>query len=511
MEIRLLGPVQVVAERGPVRIGSEKQRALLALLALQPSRLVTSDAIVDGLWGEDPPDGTVKALRFHVSRLRAILRQADAVDLLETRPHGYLLAIPDDAVDVGRFERAVAGARSARSEGATPTAVSAALREALGLWTGPALADVDGAPFVAGERRRLDELRLATTEDYVAAELATGRHAEAVGELERLVDRHPLRERLWELLITALYRSGRQADALAAYQRLRRTLADELGLEPSARLRQLEHDVLVQDPALAAPSAGSGHPMSRDADAPPTDAVVVEAPLAPPAGAAGRPGHVLAAIALALGLVALALLWLGIPSALIAGIGIACGAVAVSRASRANRRIGWAAPGAILAGVVALSAVLGLAVYRYMTADNETAADTTVPTTSPLADREAVDLKDLQLGDCFVLPRSYVTGTVPDAVWRVPCQAPHDAEVFHLFTFLPGPYPGDAEVEARSHQQCVIGFKLYVGISPDLSELNFAYAKPDESLWNRGIRKGGCALYYPTGRKLIGSKRDAKV
>jgi DNA-binding SARP family transcriptional activator len=193
-----------------VPIGSEKQRALLAFLALRPQRLVTNDALVDGLWGDDPPDGAVKALRFHVSRLRGILRQADAADTLRTRPGGYLLAVAEDAVDVVRFERSVAAARLARSDGAAPDAVSSALRDALALWAGPALADVNAEPFVAGERRRLEELRLVATEDYFAAELAGGRDAEAVGELERMVDSQPLRERLWELLITALYRSEQE-------------------------------------------------------------------------------------------------------------------------------------------------------------------------------------------------------------------------------------------------------------------------------------------------------------
>ena len=175
MEIRLLGPVELVSERGPVPIGSAKQRALLAFLALHPQRLLTYEVLIDGLWGDDPPEGTIKALRFHVSRLRGILRQVDDADRLRTRPGGYQLVLPDAAVDVLRFERAVAGARLARSEGATPDAVSRALHDALDLWVGPAFADINGEPFVVGERRRLEELRLAATEDYLAAELAGGR------------------------------------------------------------------------------------------------------------------------------------------------------------------------------------------------------------------------------------------------------------------------------------------------------------------------------------------------
>jgi DNA-binding SARP family transcriptional activator len=177
MDIRLLGPVELYASRGPVPIGSAKQRALLAFLALQPQRLLTYDALIDGLWGQEHPDATVQAVRFHVSRLRGILRQVDDADRLRTRPGGYQFVIDDDAVDVLRFERGVAGARHARSEGAAPDVVSRAFREALDLWVGPALADINGEPFVVGERRRLEELRLAASEDYFAAELAAGRHS----------------------------------------------------------------------------------------------------------------------------------------------------------------------------------------------------------------------------------------------------------------------------------------------------------------------------------------------
>jgi DNA-binding SARP family transcriptional activator len=329
MEIRLLGPVELLSARGPVPIGSAKQRALLAFLALHPHRLVTNDTLIDGLWGDNPPDGTVKALRFHVSRLRRVLRQADAPDALQTRPGGYLLAVAEDAVDVVRFERAIAAARLARSEGAAPDAVSRTFRDALALWVGGALADINGEPFVVGERRRLDELRLVATEDYFAAELAAARHAEAVGELERMVDRYPLRERLWELLITALYKSGRQADALAAYQRVRRILADELGLEPSAPLRELEYKVLLQDAALASGSTSRGPGPISNGDLP-MMAVADEEPR--PAKATVRPLRPLATTALALAIVALGLFWLDLVSMLIAVVAVACGAIASSRA-----------------------------------------------------------------------------------------------------------------------------------------------------------------------------------
>jgi DNA-binding SARP family transcriptional activator len=489
MEIRLLGPVELVSARGPVPIGSEKQRALLAFLALRPQRLVTNDALVDGLWGDDPPDGAVKALRFHVSRLRGILRQADAADTLQTRPGGYLLAVAEDAVDVVRFERAVAGARLARSDGAAPDAVSSAFRDALALWAGPALADINGEPFVAGERRRLEELRLVATEDYIAAELAGGRHAEAVGELERMVDGHPLRERLWELLITALYRSGRQGDALAAYQRVRRILADELGIEPSAPLRELEQKVLLQDADLAAPAtnpravSGSNGESVTPADVEPPPAEWNVRP-SPGLARSARPGRRLAAWRVAAGIIAVAV--------------------------------------AILVSVLFL--------YQHVdgdTADADTATSTTVPretddgdtATSTTVPRERppgriIPLEMLEVGDCYNLPqgidRQVQSGGVSSenavlTVWLVACEQPHEQEVFHLFELAAGPYPGEAEMQAFAREQCTARFAEYVGVSPERSGLHFVYVWPSRTSWGQWLRKGGCALFDPVGRDLTGS------
>jgi DNA-binding SARP family transcriptional activator len=457
MEIRMLGPVEVLSAHGPVPIGSAKQRALLAFLALQPRRLVTTDALVDGLWGDDPPDGTVKALRFHISRLRAILRQADAADVLQTRPHGYLLAIAEDAVDAGRFEKAVACARRARAEGADPAAVGGALRDALGLWAGPALADIDGAPFVVGERRRLEELRLGATEDCIDAELAAGRHVEAVGELEPLVDRHPLRERLWELLITALYRSGRQADALAAYQRLRRILAEELGIEPSARLRELERSVLLQDAELAPRPAGPGPAPAEVAGELPIGAVDDGEP-PPPPKATGRQGRGFAAVAL------------------------------------------------VIAAVVALLAGAGLVLYRHATGDGDTATDTEVTRDDPLSGRE-VPLSSLRVGNCFDLPLS-AASSVPTLVWLVPCARPHAAEVFHTFELAAGPYPGDDEVGGLAYHECATNFVRYVGVdNPRRGDLTYRFAAPSRYQWESGYRSGGCALFNRAGHDLTGSMR----
>src|SRR5262245_58096510 len=360
MEIRLLGPVELLSARGPVPIGSAKQRALLAFMALNPQRLLTYDALIDGLWGDDPPDATVEALRFHVSRLRGILRQVDDSDRLRTRPRGYQLVLDEQAVDALRFERTIAAARLARSEGAGPDVVSRAFRDGLDLWVGTAFADINGEPFVVGERRRLEELRLAATEDYFAAELAVGRHAEAVGELERMVDRHPLRESLWELLITALYRSGRQADALAAYQRVRRILADELGIEPCPALRVLEHKVLLQDTGLARPEASRAAASHPNGEAPPAAPTGVARAFVVPAEP--RPRRALATTGLVLSVLALLQFSRGLVSMLIAAFGVVCGTIA-RRARTAEVPVRRATV-AVLMGVVAFSASLGLVVYR---------------------------------------------------------------------------------------------------------------------------------------------------
>jgi DNA-binding SARP family transcriptional activator len=518
MEIRLLGPVELVSARGPVPIGSAKQRALLAFLALHPQRLLTYDVLVDGLWGHDQPDETVQALRFHVSRLRGILRQADDIDRLRTRPGGYQLVLAEDAVDALRFERAIAGARLARKEGAPPDAVSRAFREALDLWVGPAFADVNGEPFVVGERRRLEELRLVATEDYFAAELAAAGHAEAVGELERMVDHHPMRERLWELLITALYRSGRQADALAAYQRVRRILADELGIEPSPSLRQLEHLVLLQDADLAAPSTNTT-PGSPANDEPLTAADAEQ----PPAKADGRAARGLATTAFALGIVAVGLLWLGVVSTLIALLAVVCATVVARRATTTDGPVDRRATVAIITAVVAFSASVGLLVYRQVTADGDTADRTEVSSDSETADpNEAsnelpaegreIPLTALRFGDCLnVLTRlvppvpGATAARLPETVLQVPCDGPHEQEVYHLFRVAPGPYPGEEQMRTFAIEQCSAQFQNYVGVSADESELDFFYVYPDQYTWELGYPQGGCSLVHGAGLDLTGS------
>lgn len=227
----LLGPLQVRIDDRPVEIGGARLRALLARLALSPGRTVSVDGLVDDLWGSEPPAGAANALQSLVSRLRRTLGRAD---LINSTTAGYALVADTDAAEFGRL---VAAGR---------------LAEALALWRGPALADVTDAPFAAPAAHRLEELRLAATEDWVEAELAAGRHGELIAELAGLVAAHPLRERLRGQYMTALYRAGRQADALRSYEDARQQLADELGVDPSPQL-QAVHVAVLRGEAAAAP------------------------------------------------------------------------------------------------------------------------------------------------------------------------------------------------------------------------------------------------------------------
>jgi YVTN family beta-propeller protein len=245
MEYRVLGTLEVVADGRPVELGGSKQRSVLAMLVLRAGNVVSTDALIDGLWGEWPPATAAKSLQVYVSRLRKALGE----DAIVTRAPGYLLAATADQTDVGRFERLVDDARNE-----APDANAAKLKDALRLWRGAALADVSDEPFARAEVVRLEESRLGALEDRIDADLALGSHAAVVAELEALVRTHPYRERLWGQLMLALYRSGRQADALEAYRDARSTLARELGIEPGPDLRELERRILSQEPSLAAPS-----------------------------------------------------------------------------------------------------------------------------------------------------------------------------------------------------------------------------------------------------------------
>jgi len=240
LEFALLGPLEVRDGDGPLALGAPKQRALLTLLLLNANRVVPRDRLIGELWGDSPPETAAKAVQVYVSRLRKLL----PVDMLVTQAPGYMLKVAPESVDLRRFERLVAAAH-----GADAARAASLLAEALALWRGPPLAELWDESFARIEAGRLEDLRLAALEERIEADLALGRHAKLIGELEALIAEHPHRERLRGQLMLALYRSGRQAEALEAYRDARAAL-DELGLEPGVALRQLEQQILRQDAAL---------------------------------------------------------------------------------------------------------------------------------------------------------------------------------------------------------------------------------------------------------------------
>ena len=247
MDFRLLGPLEVIADDTPVPIAAGKQSALLAVLLLNANRTVSREQLVDALWGDAAPESAHKMVQILVSQLRKSLPEPR----LRTRAPGYILEVGEDELDLTRFERLLALSRDALSHGGAARA-SALLREALALWRGPAVAEFP-EPFALPEARRLDELRVAALESRIEAEVELGHSGAVVGELDSLIAQYPLRERLRSLHMLALYHSGRSAEALASYQEFRRTLADDLGIEPSAGLKDLERRMLRQDPELEPP------------------------------------------------------------------------------------------------------------------------------------------------------------------------------------------------------------------------------------------------------------------
>ncbi len=253
MDFRILGPLEVQAGEGLVTLGGTKQRALLAVLLLHANEVVSSDRLIEELWGDEQPKEAPKALQVAVSRLRRALEPdrsaGQTTGLLATRPPGYELRLERDQLDLHRFEDRLAAARAAMAGGDAAKA-AAEVDQALALWRGPPLADLSYESFLQPDIGRLEGLRVAAIEERIAAKLQLGRHAEVVAELETLVRDYPMRERLREQLMLALYRSGRQADALAAYREAHRTLVDELGIEPGHRLRELNEHILMQDPEL---------------------------------------------------------------------------------------------------------------------------------------------------------------------------------------------------------------------------------------------------------------------
>jgi predicted ATPase/DNA-binding SARP family transcriptional activator len=251
MELRVLGPLEVLGDDGaPVQLGGPRVRAVLAQLLLHANEVVSSDRLIDAVWGEAPPPSAQGSLQVHVHGLRKAL----GPDRIATRAPGYVLRVDGEELDVWRFERLVAEGQRRLGDGDHAGAF-AALAEGLALWRGPALADLAYEPFAQRAASRLQELRLVAIEARLEADLGLGRHTTLVPELEALVAEHPLHERFRAQLVLALYRSNRQADALEAYRAARAALVDGLGLEPSQELRELEQAILRQDPALDAPTS----------------------------------------------------------------------------------------------------------------------------------------------------------------------------------------------------------------------------------------------------------------
>jgi len=253
LEFHVLGPLEVLDDGSPLPLGGPKQRALLALLLIHPGEVVSVDRITEDLWGDHPPKTAQTSLHVYVSHLRKLLEpergKGEAASLLASRAPGYVIDVDPEQLDLTRFRRLASQGRLSLDAG-DPRAGGAALHEALALWRGPALADFLYEPFAQSEIARLEELRLSCTEDRIDADLACGLHGPLVGEIEGLTRAHPLRERLRGQLILALYRSGRQAEALEAYTNARETLVEELGIDPGPALQELNRAILNQDPSL---------------------------------------------------------------------------------------------------------------------------------------------------------------------------------------------------------------------------------------------------------------------
>ena len=244
-EFRVLGPLEALADGAPVKLGGSRPRAVLAVLLLHSGQVVSTSRLIDEVWAEDPPDTAANVVQGYVSQLRKELGR----EAIETRDPGYLLRIEHDSLDLHRFERLVSDGTELLERGDAEDA-AVLLRDALALWRGAALADVADEGVLRPAAARLDELRLVALERRIQADLACGRHTELVGELEALASEYPLRERPRALQMLALYRCGRQADALDAYRTARATLVDQLGIEPGAELQELERAILQHDPAL---------------------------------------------------------------------------------------------------------------------------------------------------------------------------------------------------------------------------------------------------------------------
>jgi YVTN family beta-propeller protein len=260
LEFRILGPLEVFHDGEEVRIAGSRQRALLAYLLLHANEVVSSERLIDELFGEEPPDNALNSVHAGVSRLRRQLATGGVSEAaIVTRPPGYLLEVKPRDFDLDRFEQLTERGRRQLEEGGAEAAAET-LRGGLAIWRGPPLAELAGYEFARAESARLEGLRLAALLERIEADLALGRHAELIPELEALAAEHPLEERVRGQLMLALYRAGRQAAALQAYQDIRRVLVAELGLEPGKPLQRLEQRILTQDPELDPPVPGRPQP-----------------------------------------------------------------------------------------------------------------------------------------------------------------------------------------------------------------------------------------------------------
>jgi DNA-binding SARP family transcriptional activator len=248
MEYRVLGPLEALDNGRRLNLGGPRQQAVLASMLVHADQTVALERLVDELWDEAPPETAKKTIRVYVSRLRKLLPDG----AIERRPGGYVLRLDGHRFDLRRFEQHAEAGRSALAAGDRQQAADL-LRQALNLWSGPALAGL-GSEALRPEAKRLEELRLQTLEDRLEADLACGRHRDLVGELQALVAEQPLRQGLRAHLMLALYRSGRAGEALELYRQTHRLLVDELGIEPGEDLRALERAILRSDPALELPT-----------------------------------------------------------------------------------------------------------------------------------------------------------------------------------------------------------------------------------------------------------------
>ncbi len=251
-QFRILGTLEVIDGLRSLDLHRPKPLALLAMLLLHPNHVVSSDRLVEALWGDGPPRSAANTLQSYVCLLRQVLAQLRGGAAIRTHTTGYILAVDTEQIDAQRFERLVTEGRDAHALGDARHAAKV-LGDALALWRGPALADFAYEGFADAEAARLEELRLATVEQHAQAQLALGRHLQLTSPLRALVADHPLREPLWALLMLALYRCGRQAEALRAFQAAKAALRDELGIDPCPALCRMEADILAQAPALEWP------------------------------------------------------------------------------------------------------------------------------------------------------------------------------------------------------------------------------------------------------------------